>query len=366
MKTKLSFIAPAFLISSLLLAALTSNNKPTPFLDNIDNFVLFAQEEARIEEESQVSSGNIGSNRDIDINKDIISNSDLFSDKITIDKDTQINGNAVFNKLFIKKDSQILGEQTQEVSLPIANIPQIGTFNTGQDNLMFQGEENTLPPGDYKSITLNENSRLTLTGGIYNIEQLELKNNSTLIFPELARLNIKNKLSGLLNISILPGLNAKPDDLIVNFSGHNFIHFGKQSFLNFNLLAPNAHLRFAKQTTFRGQIVAKRIFIAKDSVLSRGESFEKESDITKVVEDEGIRLIVNEIIILFKEGAILEDLLAVANLVDGRATGFLPDLEMGKIEVPAETIEELNDLINLIKDSSNPLIDDALPNSLIL
>ena len=70
----------------------------------------------------------------------------------------------------------------------------------------------------------------------------------------------------------------------------------------------------------------------------------------QIIEEEGIKFIVNEIIILFEDGATIEDLLNVANFANGRATGFIPDLGMGKIEVSTQTMEELNGLMDLIKN----------------
>ena len=100
--------------------------------------------------------------------------------------------------------------------------------------------------------------------------------------------------------------------------------------------------------------------------MSREEVFERESDLTKIVEQEGAKFIVNEIVILFRDETTINDLFGVADLVNGRLTGFLPGLGVAKIEVLAENIQELNDLINRIKNSGNLFIEDVLPNILIL
>ena len=273
-------------------------------------------------------------------------------------------------------------------------------FQVGTQDFRFEGRNNTLTAGSYKDIILEKNSRLELSGGIYNLHKLELKDSSTLIFNASTTLNIQFKLRGKDRVSILPGLNLKPDDLKINYLGIrpkkekeereddddeiNSLHddkekkdhkagkisrpivFGKQSFFNFKLLASRASVHIGKESTLRGQVLARKIRIGEDSILSREEVFEKESDFTKIVESDGVKFIMNEMVIIFKGSIKVNELFDVASSVNGKATGFLPDLEIGKIEVSTRTIEELDELINEIKNSNNPLIDEVLPNALIL
>ena len=140
----------------IVLAAVNFNSQP--LFQNTDNFVLFAQEEIKLEQGVQISSGDLGSNKKIDIEKDAIINGNLFADRISIDKNTTINGNASFNKLQIKKESEILGTQTKPIQLPIVNLPEIPEFTIGTQDFKFEGENNTLPSGNYRNITIEKNS----------------------------------------------------------------------------------------------------------------------------------------------------------------------------------------------------------------
>lgn len=409
------YIVSVLFLGGIVFSAVGFNHNQLPLFENLEQFVLFAQEEIKLEKGAQISSGDLGSNSSINIQKDAVISGNLFADRIDIDKNTTVNGNASYNKLKIDKSSQILGTKTKPVHLPIANLPSIPEFTVGKQDFKFTGQENTLNSGAYRNITLEKDSKLTLTGGTYNINKLELKENSTLVFDSPAIMNIQFKLKGQNRIAILPGPNLKSDDLIINYNGflkkedtRRFpwlpfggtitskeepedddgevqqlfggtewkdyqdkktgrpIVFGRESFLNFKLLAPKASVFIGEAITLRGQIAAKKIWVGKNSILSRENSFEKESDLTKIIEEEGAKFIVNEIIILFDDGATIEDLLNVANFANGRATGFIPDLGMGKIEVSTRTPEELNSLINSIRNSGIPLIDDVLPNALIL
>ncbi len=368
-----------------------------PLFANLDNFVLFAQEEVTIEKDVQISSGNIGSNDKIDIEKDVIINGNLFADKITIDKNTTVNGNASFNKLKLHKEAQILGTQTKPVQLPIANLPEIPDFKVGTQDFKFVGSNNTLVAGNYRNIILEKDSRLTLTGGIYNIRKLELKENSTLIFSAVATLNIQSKLKGQKRASILPGQNLKPTDLVINYLGIrpknekeekeddddeiNSLHddkekkeykdrksgrpivFGKNSLLNFKLLAPKAAVHIGESTILRGQIAAKKVKIGKGTIVSRKEGFIQENVFEEaILEEDGSRFFVNELILNLKDEATFLDAQNIADQIDGRIVGFIKTTNVYQIEVLVNTPEELETKIQFIRQLNNPLIEGVFRN----
>ena len=174
-RVKSHHVISALALGGIALVAMNFNN--LPLFNSLDSFVLFAQEEIKLEKDTQISSGDIGSNGKIDIDKEAIINGNLFADKITLDKNVTINGNVSFNKLKTEKETQILGTQIKPVQLPIANLPEIPEFQIGTQDFKFEGQENTLAAGSYRDITLGKNSRLILTGGVYNLRKLELKEN---------------------------------------------------------------------------------------------------------------------------------------------------------------------------------------------
>ena len=393
-KVKKHHIISMFAVSGLAAAMFSLNSQP--IFDNTDNFVLFAQEEIKLEQGVQVSSGDLGSNKNLNIEKDSIINGNLFAKEISIDKNTIINGNASFNKLKLHKDAQILGTQTKPVQLPIANLPEIPDFQVGTQDFKFEGQDNTLAAGSYRNITLEKNSRLILEGGIYNLRKLELKDNSTLIFNAPAILNIQFKLRGHDKISILPGLNIKPDDLKINYLGMgpktgreddddeiNSLHddkekkdhkarkigrpalFGKNSFLNFKLLALKASVHIGKESTLRGQVLARKIRIGKDSILSREEIFEKESDPTKLIAVDGVEFMANEIILLLTSASDISEAAEVAKFVGGSVTGSVSSIGLYKIEVNTNTATELQDVIGSIESASFSFVLSVSENALM-
>jgi len=344
----------------------------TPLFETTESFVLFGDVDVTFEQGVQVSSGDIGSNNKLTVEKDALVSGDLFADTIILKKDATINGNASFNTLKAKKDSIILGATSTPVSLPIADIPTIAAFVTGTTSLTFSGEDNQLNAGSFDTITLRKDSRLTLTGGFFNISKLFLNDNATLIFSTTTTVNIKREFKTKQNVSILPGANTQFDDLTINYEGKRDkkdkggtkpVLFGNNSFLNFKLLAPDADVHIGEQSTVRGQIVANKIRVGKESVVSRKEFFEKESDSAKIVEDQiGLRFIANEIIVLLDENSTNADAEAVAASIGGRITGFIPIPTIYKIEVETTTAEELNAIVDQLRNSGNPLILEVTQN----
>lgn len=389
------YIISALAIVGITFAAMNFTNPP--LFQNTDNFVLFASEEIKLEQGVQVSSGDLGSNGEIDVEKDNIINGNLFADGITLDKNVTVNGNASFNKLKTHKETKILGTQTKPVSLPVANLPEIPDFQVGTQDFKFTGQNNTLIAGNYRDIVIEKNSRFTLTGGIYNLRKLELKENSTLIFNSPTTLNIQFKLKGQEHVAILPtNNNLKPTDLVINYLGIrpknekeekedddeeiNALHddkekkdhkegkigrpviFGKNSFLNFKLMAIKAGVKIGEASTLRGQILARKVKVGEGAILSQKLEFEKESDLTKIVEANGAKFLLNEIIILFENEVTENDIQVIASLVGGRVIGIIPMPKIYKIEVSTITVQELNNKIQIIKNLNSQLIIQVSPN----
>ena len=378
-----------------------------PIFNSLDSFVLFAQEEIKLEQGVQVSSGALGSNAEIEIEKDAVINGNLFADKIAIDKNTTINGSASFNQLKLHKEAQILGTQTKPVQLPVANLPEVPDFPIGIQDFRFEGQNNTLAAGSYKDVILEKDSRLVLEGGIYNLRKLEFKDGATLIFNAPATLNIQFKLRGHDKISILPGLNLKPGDLKINYVGIKSKNdkekdlsraesreddddeiesemdekekkehkagkigrpalFGKNSFLNFKLLAPKTKVHIEKESILRGQILARKIKIEKDSVVSRelsGVKIAKQEEI--ITDPEGGVYPINILLVSLTPDAAFEDALKVAQSINGRIVGNVSSINLYQIEVQTRTIEELEDIINTVRSRTDLKVDGVFRDYLL-
>jgi hypothetical protein len=404
MKEKLKYLrkhpkTPAILTAIMFggVSFAAVHNLPSPpVFPNTDNFVIFAKQSLTFEESATISSGDIGTNGTLSFAQNGTANGDLFADKIALAKGTTINGNANYNK--ISNKGEILGTKTTSVSLPIANLPVVQPFAIGTEDKTFSGNANTLPSGNYKNIIVQKDSTLTLSGGTYNLNILDLKEHSTLIFTAETTLNIQFKLRGRDNVSILNGQNAKPDDLHINYVGTQTkqgnngameqddenevmafldkqektdcqnrkigrpIVFGKNSFLNFALLAPKANVIIGKDGTMRGQVLARKARVGKNAIVSKDEVFSQPTDLSKIVTVNGQKFPVNEIIILFADNTAFSDISSIISQVNGTITGVVPIPPIYKIIVPARTSAELDETISQIENLNNSLVLSVTKN----
>ncbi|PIR70122.1 MAG: hypothetical protein COU46_03145, partial [Candidatus Niyogibacteria bacterium CG10_big_fil_rev_8_21_14_0_10_42_19] len=259
--------------------------------------------------------------------------------------------------------AEILGEEKKTFQSPLVDFPIVAYFFTGNDVLKTNpGEEAVFSQGNFKSIQIAPNSKITLNPGVYNTESLIFGNNSVITFLGTTTINIK-KSADIGNKVVFSPSNELPLESIKINSQGNEIRIGNGSITSGIITAPDATLILGSKTLHRGQLIAKHINIGKEGILSREESFEKESDPGKVVEGEGgVKFVVNEIIILFKDEATLNDAQEIAQLVNGVVAGFVPNPSIYKIRVLAETIFELDNFISMIKNSGKPAIIEVVPN----
>jgi hypothetical protein len=393
---------PTFLAASTIALTAFYIAPHQPLFITLDSFVLFADEGVTLEENTQVSSGDIGANSGITFHKNVLVTGNLFADKITLDKGVSVNGNVAYNKLKSATSTQILGTQTKPVQLPIANLLILADFTIGTTSLTITGTSTIISPNNYRDITLSNGSTLVLQSGTYTLRSLELKEGSTLTFTGTTILNIQRALKGEKRVSILPGLHTHHDQLTINYNGFkekNFktrdrfdddkdvsdafdndgerkdwqkgisaqpITFGERAFLNFKLIAPRASVTIGRESIIRGQVVAGKIRISKNSILGRNETFIKKSDIRKVfTNNDGGRFPINEIVVNFSADATIEDVMILAQLITGRITAFVPSANVYKFEVSATTVTQLDQVVNQIKSLHDPKIEGVVKNYLL-
>lgn len=391
------YILPTLAVGGFFIGVLGTQFNAPPLFENLDAFVLFAEKEINFEKETQVSSGDVGSNKEITIGRNSIINGNLFVSIITLDKNTLVNGSASFNKLKTQKNTQILGSRITPVSLPIANIPNIPSFQAGTQDLTFTRQNNNLSQGNYRNITLDKNGSLVLMGGIYNISKLILKDNSTLIYSAPATLNIKEELKAQQGIAILSDQNLKLDDLLINYDGRENkkdknndseddgddngsndedveddnknvkpIEFGRNSFLNFKLLAPKTTVRIGDNTILRGQVIAKKIKVGRESVISKEKTAVKIAKTEDtIIDPNGGVYPVNEILINLTPDSTFKDAVDIVSMVNGRVIGMVSSINLYQVEIPANTTPEIESILTILQNLADPRIEGVFRNFLV-
>jgi hypothetical protein len=217
-------------------------------------------------------------------------------------------------------------------------------------------------------------------------------------------MNIEWQLRAKDNVAILPANNlTKPGDLTINYRGFLSAHedherggreddddeidasfddnndrnnwkkgklarpilFGDRSFLNFRLNAPGASVVIGKESILRGQVVGRRVAVGRGSVVSRTELFARESDPAKVVEDQGVKFLGNEILVSLTDDGLFLDAHEVAQVVGGRVVGFDPNPPLYQILLSTSGIVEVENAVQIINDLNNPRIVGVSTNYIL-
>lgn len=345
---------------AVMLAAFSFSSQP--FFASLDQFVLVAEKGIHLAEGAQVSSGDLAANEEITVAANNIVSSNLFSDQIKIAENTRINGNASFNKLQLAPSSSILGSTSTPISLPIIKLPEIPDFYTGEQNLTITRDQ-SINPGNFNNIEVKPNAALTLTPGTYNLNKLELRENSRLLFSGPTTLNLKEEFKTGQRALIAQTTDIAPTDLAVNFLGSKPVTTGADSFVSFKLVAPKSRAHLGERTTFRGQILAEEIDVGEGSILSLGTSLIFTSNPANVIESvAGPIFIVNEILLDLTQDATIVDANAIASSVNGKILGFIEAINMYQLQVPTFSEAELESLVQSLETSANPKIERVLPN----
>jgi hypothetical protein len=231
-----------------------------------------------------------------------------------------------------------------------------------------------------------------------------LNNNATILFTGTTTLNIQWQLRAKDHVAIFPAHNlTKPSDLTINYRGvlskheeheqsgmeddddeidasfddendrNNWkkgklarpILFGDRSFLNFILNAPSANVIVGNESILRGQVVGRRVAVGRGTLVSRNESFAKESDPAKVVEQDGVKFIGNEVLLGLTDDGLFLDAQEAAQAVGGRVVGFDPNPPLYQILLPTSSVEGIETALQTITNLHHPRIVGVSTNYIL-
>ena len=125
-------------------------------------------------------------------------------------------------------------------------------------------------------------------------------------------------------------------------------------------------MNLVEQTTFRGQILAMKIKVEKDSILSReltGVKIAKQEEI--ITDPEGGVYPISILLVSLTPDATFEDALNVAQNINGRIVGSVNSINLYQIEIKTRTIEELEDIINTVRSRTDLKVDGVFRDYLL-
>ncbi|MCP5003613.1 MAG: PASTA domain-containing protein, partial [Planctomycetes bacterium] len=266
----------------------------------LSSFSVFATNSVWLYQGSDVNSGNIGvkdsspgpwldsqSEVTVGTNVYVADGVSIYGDSIKVKA-----GASAFDVYYneLTNNGTIRGNEYTPLDLPLdITMPAFPTPTPGtEDHDIPQGGSLTLDPGSYGEIMVRKNATLTLTGGTYHFENLDLGDlNAKVLFQTPTDLIINNRLGPGQSAVIGPedgsGISAK--DIRIYVNGINggtgnlgatpkAAQIGYTNTLQANIYAPNGTVLIKQGTVAEGAYIGKDVKIGKNVQVTLNNGFE--------------------------------------------------------------------------------------------
>lgn len=259
-------------------ATVTVNDIPTS-----DDFVILGEEGVWIRQNAIVFSGDVGTNLvgtgpfldsgvETSIGNGVLitdSESDVYGDSIHLKDNSQVQ-DVFYNDL--SGLGTVLGSQNTPLNLPVVPaFPTVPVFSPGTTNVEVpQNGNQTLTAGDYGDLVVRLGATVTFTGGVYNFNSWDIRDNANIYFDAPTEIRIANKLDTRLGVEVRPAPSASIDasDILIYVTGINgstgnlgatpkAAEFGIQNILEANVYANNGTLSLKQNTFATGAFIGR-------------------------------------------------------------------------------------------------------------
>lgn len=255
---------------------------------NIDSYIVFGLNSVWLRHHSQLHSGHVGAldassgavlnrNSEVTIGKNVIFHdlaSTIMGDSVTLKRKADVN-DIYYNEIDIANNA-VYSETITPLIVPLPiTLPPFPEITPGSvDYTVARNDSLELPAGAYGSVTMKKNSVLTLTGGIYQFENINIGRESQLLVTAPTEIRIATRLEPGNHAVIGPaaGIGLKGTDLVIFVAGVNGANgglnsapktavIGQNNILTATIYAPNGTLWIKAGTTATGSFIARDVRI---------------------------------------------------------------------------------------------------------
>jgi hypothetical protein len=214
----------------------------------------------------------------------------LKGNRISIRQKSTINSDVFFNDLDDSQKSTIAGQQHTPLSFPLfAQWPQFETAAAGTQDIVpaQQSQTVTLNAGSYRDVVLKQKSTLILNGGTYNLRNLDVGQDTKVLFKAASIVRIAEKFAldqkSILGPDTGSGISAK--DIILYVNGINGINgntgklgsnpdAAKQDCtVQANFYVPNGTLAIEQKSNTTGAFLARDVMVGENVELNLASRF---------------------------------------------------------------------------------------------
>lgn len=171
------------------------------------DFVVFSSEFTKLNANATVNTGNVGANtslpdpngppddkEEVEIGERVTmlqAGSSVVGDTVRLRANSSIY-NVYFNESFFSPSATILGSQVTPLSLPVTTMPAFPTVTPGTIDVVVPANSTvTLAPGSYRNVTVNNKGTLKLTGGLYQVSSLDIRQEANIFCLAQTEVRVK-------------------------------------------------------------------------------------------------------------------------------------------------------------------------------
>lgn len=273
---------------------------------SLRDFVVFSWEHTVLHANAKVSSGSVGANtsqrdpngppddkEEVEIGEHVLmvqAGSRVAGDTLRLRVNSQVQV-AFFNEL-LNARGEILGSRFTPVTLPLVKFPVLPPIAPGTQDIEVQtNQTKTLAPGRYRKITVKNRGTLILTGGIYELSSLDIRQDTNVLFQGPAEVRVKNEFDTDARTYIGPGASApslSASQIVFYAEGTDdrgrhhdededltptVVQIGQRNTVRANIYAPNGTVWLKGNTKATGAFVGKRARIGVGVELRLASAF---------------------------------------------------------------------------------------------
>jgi hypothetical protein len=194
--------------------------------------------------------------------------------------------------LYSSSRVDIFGGRFTPVSLPALTLPVLPPITPGTQDIEVQANQTkTLAPGRYRKITVKSRGTLILTGGIYEVSSLDIREDTNILFKGATQVRVKNEMDTDAKTYIGPDASAptlKASQIIFYAEGTDdrgrrhdededltptVVQIGRRNTLLANIYAPNGTVWLKSNTKATGAFIGKRARIGEGVELRLASAF---------------------------------------------------------------------------------------------
>lgn len=237
---------------------------------SIGDYVLLGIDMILIGNNLNVKNGNIGVNSpkgSLLIGNNAQVNGSLIANTMVLGNNNQVTKDIYYNRFYHGKNFSLAGEEITPITLPIVQLPDFPSFETGSQNIKKSHNETYyLDAGSYNNIYFGNNCTLYLKGGEYKIRKLLMGNNCNIKYLAPSTIMVAREVVFGNYPTIESGKEGvDADSCIFYIKGHGLLPgvdvfvVGNKAKIHCNIYAPNSTIVLGNNAEYKGALIAQRI-----------------------------------------------------------------------------------------------------------